>query len=1098
MKKRLKIPVPKRIALKTCILALFLCKFLASAGQNNLRFTHYNTSDGLLSNVTNCIIEDDIGFLWIGTGSGLCRFDGYSFKSYTHNQNDSTSISDDYITCIYKDTFNNIWVGTNDGLNKYDKLTQRFIRFKNNPNDSTTIISNGIRSITGDKNGNLWISTLEGLSFFDNKNNTFTNCHTDSVFSKNISSNDIKAILLDSNDKLWIGVNYVGLVCYDVKNNSFERYVYSENNPNTISGNRFNHIYESKDGKIWIGYYSKGMDYFDTTTGKFTNYYKDTRKNRFSSRSVKWIFEDSYGQLWIGTWAKGLYKYNNNSDTFTHYHNNPDDPNSIVDNRIKFIYEDQSGQIWFATQNGLDKMDPKQQVFKHYYHQTNNPYSLSNNYVNCILEASNGIVWVGTYDGGINRYDRETNKFYQYKGNPNNPNAPVANGIWCAHEDKKGRIWFGHTGGLLLYNPKENNFIRYEGGSDKKDKIYGYNILTIDEDQYGRLWLGSWNGGVDCFDPKTEKAFNLGYNELDTFGLSSLTIKSLKIFNDSLLLIGTGDKGLDIYNMKSGQWKNYQNVPNDTTSISSNQTVTIYVDLENSIWIGTFQGLNLFDIKNEKFERFGTLGKKKQPRIGGILKDEKNNLWLSTNDGLCKFNPAQDKYTWFDGKDGLQDNHFSLNSAFKGSKGRMYFGGGSGYNEFIPDSIKSNEKKPQVVISKFLLFDKEVKVNKNSPLTIDLNYTDNITLKYTDQIFSFEFSALNYRQPEKNKFAYLMEGVSNNWIYTDYKYRRATYTNLSPGNYVFRVKASNDDGIWNETGKNIHVRILPPWWRTIWARTIWISLIVGSLFGIYYIRVSFLKRQKRTLEIQVKERTNEINLQKKELSSLNKAKDKMFSIIGHDLRGPLGSLYTSLDMITDKQFDFSSQEKDKILKSLSEGTKSAFALVENLLNWSQSQRNTIPFAPDFIPLHQVIQTTFNLLQTTANNKNIKLESTISDDVVVYADKNMMKTIFRNLVSNAIKFSNEKGNIEISSNKKDKQVEIKVKDFGVGIPKENLKKILDPLEHVTTGGTKKEKGSGLGLTLCKELVERNNGAIRVESELGKGSTFIVTLHTEKYN
>ncbi len=842
------------------------------------------------NNAISSLFEDAEGILWIGTkGGGLNKFDRQTniFKRYTHDVDKPNSLSSNTVTVVYEDVAGNLWVGTKHGLNKLvnssniplvnDKsgnLNQKiesFIRFNHQEDNQSSISNDAVLSIFEDTGGNLWVGTENGLNVFDRKTNKFIRDFRKSGNSKSLSNNFVSSIYQDSFGNLWIGTKN-GLnklvsnakQSIDLKAITFINYKNIPNNNLSLSSNDVSVIFQDADGKLWIGT-EDGLNLFDYKTNNFTKYKKHNEDiNSLGHNSVLSIYEDKGAILWIGTLGGGVNKFDRKMKAFVHYRHRENDSKSLNYNSVRTIYEDAARNIWVGNRHGLNRFDHKTETFNLYQHNQDNSMSLSNNYVRTIFQDSKGSLWLGTNFGlnklisftlGQGLYNgKNSAAFYHFLHQDNDKKSLSNNFITSIYEDQTNKLWVGTRKGLNKLVIKKNNemslgdtvvsekysytFINYFNEPDNPNSLSNDNINKIYQDKRGNLWIGTNGGGID-----------------------KLVIQK---------------EGKTLNNIS---FIHYQNQKNKHNSLSNNTILCFHEDADGNLWIGTNRGLNKLspteaEKKDEKKAIFKTFTEKDglyNNVVYGILEDDKNNLWISTNMGISKFNIKNSSFTNYDRQDGLQENEFNGSAYFKDRSGRMYFGGINGLNIFYPDNIKPNTYIPPVIITDFLLFNKSVEV---SGITSDkfklkqhINFTKEITLKHTDYIFAFEFSALNYRQSKKNQYKYKLEGLDKDWIETDYKNRRATYTNLPHGEYTFRVIASNDDDYWNEEGASIKITILPPFWKTWWFRSMIIIFVISSLVGFYLLRIKSIKKRNKELEKQVEERTinlSEANMQLEE------------------------------------------------------------------------------------------------------------------------------------------------------------------------------------------------------------------------------------------
>jgi ligand-binding sensor domain-containing protein/signal transduction histidine kinase len=1052
--------------------------------QTNYKFISYQSTQGLSDNVIYSILQDKEGFLWVGSSNGLNRFDGYSFKQFLHHEDDTTSISGNHISEMYEDKNGSLWIATrNNGLNLYVPKTHSFIRYQHHPNKPNSLSSNSIKCITGDGNGNLWIGTSDkGLNFLDTKNNTIKKYR---ATENGLTSDKISSLCLDAKGNLWIGTYDVGMICLNKETQKFSYYTHNGENDNSLSSNRINCIFESSDSSIWVGTYTKGLNRYNVGDKSFTRYHTPTDKKGYFSNSVKSIYEDSKGRLWIGSWGNGLFYFDKEKNEFRNYQNEQNNPYGLSDNRVYSVFEDKTQQLWIGTEVGLTKTDLNQADFNQNNYGKDNIPNFSGHKVYGVLEDSSKNIWISSYVEGLYRYNYATESMRNYKGNPSNPNALIKSSIWCGLEDKKGRLWFGNSGGLLLYNPEEDNFKRFLNDSET---LKEQTILCLTEDHKGKLWMGTWQLGLTCFDPEKNTHKTYLHNPDDSLSISSNTIRTLYFDSQKRLWIG-GFNSLDLFD-DNNAFIRYK------IASSEGQISAIFEDSDKQIWIGAGKGLYLFDQIKKTFKHIQVKEKNEVVSILGIIEDKHKNLWISTHSGICKYNRQDKTSIWYDNMDGLQDNSFTTGAVEKGSDTRFYFGGTNGFNTFNPDNIKPNTLVPQVVITNFLLFRETVKIGKDSPLKSDLNHTGEIILNYDQNVFSFEFSALNFRQSEKNQYAYILEGYDKNWVKTDYQFRRAGYTKVPPGTYFFRVKASNDDGYWNETGVSIKIIITPPWWGTWWAISLWVLVSFGSLLFIYILRVSTLKKHKRKLEQTVKERTAQIVKQKEEIQTqaeelrtsneklveLDEFKQGMTGMIVHDLKNPLNGIINT-----------SEDDPIKSLLRTKQSGKQMLNMVMNILDVNKYQDNQMIVNKSSYLLGELAQNAIEEIRFLAERKNISITNKIQLGVSIKGDQEVIERIFTNILTNAIKYSpnNRMVHLHISQDIED-FIRIEIADNGQGISQNQLHKVFEKFGQIQAKKSGQVRSTGLGLTFCKLAVEAHGGKIGLESELGQGTTFWFTL------
>jgi ligand-binding sensor domain-containing protein/signal transduction histidine kinase len=1032
----------------------------------NYRFKHLGLEKGLSNGQVNCIFQDSKGFMWFGTNDGLNCYDGYYFKVYRKKIGIATKFelpSDDIIS-INEDKNGNLWVGTTAGLAKYNRDIDQF-EFINQLGDKP------IASIFLDNQGNVWVGGEKQLAIWHDKIQQW-----EFLYDSFKQSDFIGAIAQTSRDDFWLGSNGQGLYHLHLPSKKINQYLNEPNNPNSLTDNNIYRIYYDQKNNLWIGTTYGGLSQFDLKNRRFTNY--KAGFNTILFNSIKEICVDGQFIL-FAVENGGISSFDTRNKTFKNFLHHPSDPYSLSENSVRSIYIDQQGRVWAGTYSkGINVWDKNAEKF--------NKLSIDfpNQTINAILKDSKDRLWIGTENGVIKIVN---NKTYLYQHHPNNPASLSADPVLKIYEDQKKRIWLGTwLGGLNLYDEKNDNFKRYKYDSATANAPNLNSLFAISEGSQQQLWVGGF-GGLSYFNE---------INQNLTFYASPLKIDFIReIIKDKEenLWLAT-QNGLHFINQKNQSYRLFKHIPQEKHSLSSTAIYCILEDHKNRIWIGTKEGLNLMTSFG-KFISFTTLDGLPSNQINDIIEDKKGNLWLTTGQGLCKFNPEKKICIKYSEADGLNSKQFQNNSFFQDTDGKVYVGSINGVNVFHPDSIEINPSKPIVHIIDFKLFNKSVAIDPQGVLKKVINQTKEITLSYKHSVFSFEFVAINFTQSEKNQYAYIMEGFEKEWNYVGNQ-RIATYTNLNSGTYTFRVKASNNDGVWNEEGTFIRIIILPPWWETWWFRLLALSLILGSGYAFLKMRTDFLKKQNQKLENVVLERTQEINQQKEEietqsayLQEMNFLKDKLFSVIAHDLRSPLNSLKGTMNLL--RSGDLSIEDFNLLIQKLNTNLSVTSGLLDNLLFWARSQMQGYQIRAEKIDIQELVNNQCVLFEKMARDKQIALQNKIQQPIIVFADKNMIDLILRNLVANAIKFCQKDDKIEIYAQNLEKDALITVQDSGVGIEPENLEKLFT-LNNFTTLGTKNEKGTGLGLMLCKEFVEKNDGKIWVESELGKGAKFVFSL------
>ncbi|MES2734514.1 MAG: two-component regulator propeller domain-containing protein [Bacteroidota bacterium] len=847
---------------KNLIYSFFFCllAYAASAQPVDIKFKYLSTLNGLSQSQVTCIYQDRQGFMWFGTHDGLNRYDGYTFTVYKNNAADSTTLSDNYIRVVTEDREGNLWVGTQNGLNRFDRKTKQFFRF---PTQEVGMIN----AIMEDREGQLWVGEFTGLKRYNRKTNTFqTFAHRDDD-PYSLNDNAVSVIYEDKQGKFWIGTGAGGLNEFDRKTGRFTHYTNNPADPSSISYNSVSQIREDKYGNLWVGCHT-GLNLFDRKTKRFKRYMHDpANPQTLPHNTIYAMLEDSQGNFWLGTNDGGLSLMDRQKGTFTHFQKDINRPQSLGDITVVALYEDRSGNLWVGLGvGGINMYNARNDIF-HHYKQEVSPNSLSHNTVRSFLEDREGYIWIGTDGGGLNRWDRKNNQFTHYRYNRLATQGINSDVIMNIYQDKQDNIWMGTWGGgLNKWDKATNRFTYYKNDPADSTSISGNEVRSIMEDRKGNLWIGTSFNGLSVLDRKTNRFTRYRSNPQKPGSLNHDMV--LCLYQDSKGTIWVGTLGgVNRFDPTINGFIHYGPDKKKPNSLSNEVIQSFFEDHRGNLWIGTTNGLNRFHPSDQSFSVLTEKHGLPHATIQGITEDGQGNLWVSTTLGLSKFNPKANTYKNFTSADGLQANEFLQNVQLKLRSGEILFGGINGFNIFDPKRVSNNPFIPPVYFTDFQIFNAPVALNKpGSPLKHTIGETQAITLSYKESVLSFEFAALNYTVSEKNQYAYQMEGYDQKWNYVGTK-RTATYTNLDPGEYVLHVKATNNDGVWNEKGASIHITITPPFWQTWWFRSLVTALILGSALTFYRVRINALKAQQAKLEQQVEERTAEVVLQKEELQT---------------------------------------------------------------------------------------------------------------------------------------------------------------------------------------------------------------------------------------
>jgi len=1006
-------------------------------------FEHINTSEGLSSSLVNCMIQDKEGYIWFGTYDGLDRFDGISYKSYKNTPGDTTSIMNcNNIRCLFEDRAGNLWIGTLNELNKFEKSTGIFRHFK--PGNSYYF------SIQEDREGFLWIGTGKGLMKLNPNSGKYTCFTHDFLDSTSLMSDYVNKLFIDSHDNLWIGTPI-------------------------------------------------GLDKFDRKTKTFIHYWKEPIHKLLPAYEpnkylITAIYEDLSGTLWIGTMA-GILEFYPETRKFTLHENIPQNPNTISHPVVSSICEVDNNTIWVGTYVGLNIFDKRTRKFTRIYHNDKVTNSLSLNGVSDILRERSGTMWVATFTGGVNKVDRTVSPFKRYYNRPWRETERFASAsILDLDKARDGSIWIGTPTGLMNFDPVKEQFRNYK---------FTQNIRIVKEDQKGNLWIAfnvksrrkfiklEKNGHImDITDYSGNKLItlineiieddsilwactepdgsilkvNTHTNKFSTVHTIGRIIRTIYKDKSGLIWIGATNYGLLCFDpIKNKIVNHFLYDVRNPKSISGNSIFAIWEDDIGNLWAGTNGGLNKFDRKRNSFSHYTESDGLLSNRTDLIFPDTKKNLWIITLKGISKLNIKTGEIKNYDVVQGLITVGWRVVGC-QSDNGEIYFDSPGGLVRFHPDSVKDNPYKPPIVISNITVMDKSIL------------FGSEINLPYSDNNLSFEFAALSYVRPEKNLYAYKLEGMDDDWKYSGIR-RRATYTNLDPGEYTFRVKGSNNDGVWNEAGTSIKIIIFPPWWRTKWAYVFYFLLVLSIIYFIWKAQVR---------RIRIKNEFQMSRFEAKKLHEVDEIKTRFFTNISHEFRTPLTLILGPALHLLERTKDEKTKED---LELIQRSAKKLNKLVDELLDISRIEAGEMKLKTSLQNLVSVVKEIILSFYSLAERKNITFKLNCDEnEIIAYLDKTKFDKILTNILSNAFKFTPEGGKIEVGISSKEKIAEIIICDTGVGISKTKIDKIFDRFYQVDGSHTREQEGTGIGLALTKELIDLHKGKVEVESAEGKGSTF----------
>ncbi len=1056
--------------------------------REDLRFHHLTTSHGLPHPWVTTMEQDDEGFLWIGTQNGLSRYDGYEMIAYPNIPGDPYSLRSNAIRIIYQDINGLFWVGTNSGLHLYDRRNDHFVHVTDNEDDSGYGLDDqSIYALLRNDDKTMWVGTGNGLKLLNTSHLTVERIIRHDPDSGGLSHPDVRALWKDTMDNLWIGTSG-GLNLFKPEQDTVISFTHDPADPGSLPADFVNVIREDRHGILWIGTQGGGLAYFDYKAEKFIHV--SAEDDVFSAIPpggiVHDIYEDSKGYLWVGTELEGVVRIDPERSKAITYEYDPENPYSVNDGAIHRIYENRDGILYFATQaGGLCYLDQNHFVFSHFLKGDGKGDGLSNNMIRSFKQDDTGDIWIANHRG-LNRFDPETNYFESFRHQPDNLQSIPSDVILNLHLNNKG-LWIGtYGGGFSIMDIQDHTFRHYRQEPDNPNSLSSNAVFSLYEDRDGMVWIATNGGGLNRFDPVKER-FTRYLSDLDdTNSIGNNDVRAIFEDRDGELWIGTYSGALTRFERSEERFYHYD--INEELHFPNNVVQTFLEDSSGRFWLASRGGgLILFDRDRMKVDRVYTVNDGLPGNnVQSILEDDQGIIWLTTNNGLSRFDPEMEIFQNHDETAGVQKSDFFYNSSLIDHDGYIYFGGYNGFNRFHPGDIEITHEDDPILLTDFQLSFQSVPVGGDSPLPGHISRIDSLFLPHDVPMITFRFSALNFSATKNNRFAYMLEGLDSDWIYSGSQ-RLATYTNLNPGEYRFKVKATNNDGVWSEHHEELALIITPPFWQADWFLALASLSVVSLLFAGYRLRVRAINARNRKLRRVIAERT-------RELEESGKTKDTIMSIIAHDINNVAFGIIGFVELLRESVDNNNMKEVKEYTGRLEQSTSQFHNMLKNLLNWARSQSGKIEIDPKPIPIAEMVDEHVDSEKHRASGKSITLYSSVNTDqnLIVCADRNLLSTVLRNLIHNAIKFTYENGRIEIAVTDYESYVEVAVIDDGVGISTDQMDQIQNSVTVTSTKGTGSEKGTGLGLAVVKDFIHKNNGEFTITSGEGKGSRFAFTL------
>lgn len=1066
-------------------------------------FIHIDTRQGLSQSHVSRIIKDHKGFMWFATDAGLNRYDGYRFRVFKHQNKNPSSISNNLIKDIVQEDERYLWVGTGSGLDRFDYQKETFTHF--NPGKETLVCS-----ILKDSKKRMWVGTIDGFFQVNPVTGKFTPIPLQSKYNSTFNSWLIHDMVEDGQGRFWLATNR-GLVVFNPATGASSAYdgAAASTAVKELLSNWVRAIYVDLQGKIWIGSIGRGIACFDPQTQQFSLFqHKDGVANGLVHNDILSFEEDASGQLWIGTENGGISIRNPQSGQFQTIASDPFDPHSLSNNSVYTIHRDDLGNMWVGTwSGGVNLLPAVGEKMAYVPYVAGKPDGLNNSSILSINSTDDRTIWVGTDGGGLNALDLSTMKFTHFLAQPGNPESIKDNYVISVQPIDSNLLGLGYQReGLDLFNTKTRKVVRHISIKQQPGDVIDFSVNSMCRDRHNNLWVGTWGAGLMVFDGHYQKIAQYLHSP-DSNSMINDFVNCIIEDHNGIIWFGT-EEGLGAYDPVKRTFQSYQHRKEDQKTICHNQVNDVLEDAKGNIWLVSTGGLNKIDPSRKNIRSYqqevGQLGNS----MMSILEDQHGVIWISTYTGLTAFYPTTETFKNFVEGQRLKGQEFKNNSAYRARNGYLFLGGTDGFNFFHPDSLKESKLLPDVRFTGFRLFNQEQQPGmKGSVLEKAISTTDTVILNYQQNVFTIDFAALGYVFPENNQYAYMLESFDKEWIYSGQN-RSATYTNLNPGKYVFKVKATNNDGVWNEKVASLLIIVEPPFWKTFGFRVLIFLALIGAILGFVRYRVASYYRQKVLLEEQVKQQTKELvlaNLEESKareeaekakgeadelnlkLQLTNQEMEHLVYIVSHDLKEPLRTTTSFIELLEKKYKELLDGKGLQYLHFITDASNRMKNMIDDLLDYSRIGKTNQPI---WVDVNELLQNVLSDLKATIQEQGAVVSYDPMPSFYGYATE--LKLLFQNLISNAIKFRKKGVAPTISIKAEDQQTHwlFSFQDNGIGIESEYHEKVFQLFQrlHLRT----EYEGTGIGLAHCQRIVALHEGKIWVDSTLGEGSTFHFTI------
>lgn len=1111
----------------------------AAAPEPTLRFEHLSVQQGLAQESILSIAQDQDGFMWFGTQSGLSRYDGYRFVNYRSEVGNPRSLSSNWVRVLHLDRQGRMWLGTDGGLNRYDPVTRSFTLYAPEEPTRRGTGNRQIRALVGDGADGLWIGTADGLQHFDTVTGKFTVWHHVRGDVRTLRSGGIEALALDGEGRLWIGTS-AGLDSLSPDRSRIEHHPSNLD----VRAAPVHALLVDRDQQLWIGRYGGLERYTMRGGGVLRRYDRDDGLDKVWITS---LYQDNDGTVWVGSNDAGLYRWRAGEDRFDNFSNTLSDRHSLADNHVSALFRDRVGTFWAGTwYGGVSRVDLGSGGFARILGRADTPDTLADNKVRALL-GDGDLLWAGT-STALHRFDPRSGRAEVFRHAPDNPNSLIDVPAAAIARDRNGLLWIGSRSGITSFDTATRQFRRQvlPGNADAN------NVRAMMLDRAGYLWITT-RGGMHRLDPATRAVVSYLHDPKRFTSLSDNVARPMLEDRHGRFWVGTF-AGLDLLDRETGRFRHFRHDPFDANSISHDEVHHLMEDSRGDIWIGTAVGLNRMVTGADgavSITRYTTREGLLDDAVAAILEDLDGRIWISTSSGISSFDPKSGRWRSYTAADGITEGAFFDAAALRARDGTLYFGGFNGITAFDPRAIRDNRIPPKPAITGLQVFNRPVAQVYPNLLPGPIEHASAITLPASAAVLTLEFAALHFAAPERNRFAYRLDGFDQGWVSAGADKRAATYTNLDPGTYVFRVRAANKDGVWSEDVAALALTIEPPTWGTSWFRIGAVLLACSAFYIGVRMRMSNLRIQKERLERQVSVRTEQVEQQnrmlehhtgelreqerrlrqqsnelarayralqeneevlrqaKERAEDATRQKSEFLANMSHEMRTPLAGVIGMLGFAL-RDGLLRDNTREQILRGQA-NAQALLAIINDLLDFSKIEAGKLTVERIDFDLHAKMRNVKNLFQEQAAGLSLDFAVTVDDDVPHYVvgDPTRVRQVLVNLIGNAFKFTRSGGvsvHVECRANEQAAlsrqdafgaapvrhMIRFTVRDTGIGIPHDAIGRLFQKFEQADSTTTRRYGGTGLGLAICRQLVELMGGSIGVNSTEGKGSTFSVLL------